>query len=166
MSLRVLLLSSVLMCSASAAYAACTFEPRIPTSRYEITGAQVFDKETKLTWQRCSVGQKWIEGLGCTGTPQELSWTQAKKLDGTWRLPTKDELDTLVSDACLRSANAEAFPGFTLQHPNYWSSTETSPGLTWIVNLTSGAQFNALQSSSNSVMLVQGPNQQVATNSK
>ncbi|MCC6915571.1 MAG: DUF1566 domain-containing protein [Rhodospirillaceae bacterium] len=164
MSLRALLIGSVLVCSASAAYAECLFEPRIPTSRYVINGAQVFDKETKLTWQRCSLGQKWQEGAGCVGTPQDVSWAQAKKMDGTWRLPTKDELSSLVSDACLRSANAEAFPGFTLQHPTYWSSTETAPGLTWTVNLTSGHEFNALQTSSNNVLLVQG--QQIASNAK
>lgn len=164
MSLRALLIGSVLMVSASAAYAQCTHEPRIPISRYEITGAQVFDKETKLTWQRCSLGQKWQEGPGCVGTPREISWKEAKMMDGAWRLPTKDELSTLVSQACLKSANAEAFPGFTLQHPVYWSATETAPGLTWTVNLTSGHEFNALQSSENAVLLVQG--QQVASNSR
>jgi hypothetical protein len=164
MSLKAFLIGSVLACSASAAYAACSFEPRIPISRYEITGPQVFDKETKLTWQRCSFGQKWQDGSGCVGAPREISWTEAKKMDGAWRLPTKEELSSLVSDACLRSANAEAFPGFTLQHPTYWSSTETAPGLTWTVNLTSGHEFNALQTSQNAVLLVQG--QQVASNSR
>ena len=160
MSLRALLLGSVLMCSATAAYAQCTHEPRIPIERYQINGGQVFDTETKLTWQRCAVGQKWQEGTGCTGAPQEVSWAQAKKMGGAWRLPTKDELLGLVSRACLRSVNAEAFPGISLQYPTYWTSTETAPDLTWTVNLTSGAEFNALQTSTNAVMLVQG--QQVA----
>lgn len=161
MSFRAFFLGSVLMCTASAAYAECSFEPRIPTSRYEINGAQVIDKETKLTWQRCSFGQKWQDGAGCVGTPEQLTWAQAKKMSGAWRLPTKDELGTLISNACLKSANAEVFPGFSLQTPEYWSSTETTPGQTWIVNLTSGAQFNALQTSKNGALLVQG--QQVAT---
>lgn len=160
MSLRAFVVGSVLMCSAGAAYAQCTAEPRIPTDRYEINGAQVFDKETKLTWQRCAVGQKWQDGQGCTGTPQQVSWAQARKMDGTWRLPTKDELMTLVSRACLRSVNAEVFPGLSYQYPDYWTSTETAPGLTWTVSLMGGTEFNALQSSTNAVMLVQG--QQVA----
>lgn len=162
MSLRALLMSSVLMCSATAASAQCTFEPRIPTSRYDIQGDKVFDKETQLTWQRCALGQKWQDGAGCTGTPQQLSWTETRKLTGSnklgagWRLPSKDELQTLVSRACLRSVNNEVFPGFTLQYPEVWSSTETTANQTWIVSLMSGAEFNALQSAKNGVMLVQG----------
>ncbi len=159
MSLRALLMGSVLMCSATAvtgaAYAQCTKEPGLPISRYDIQGAQVFDKETKLTWQRCAMGQKWQDGAGCVGTPQQISWAQAKKLDGAWRLPTKDELQTLVSRACLRNVNTEAFPGFSLQYPEVWSSTQDTPGQTWIVNMTSGAEFNALQTSTNGVLLVQ-----------
>jgi hypothetical protein len=160
MSLRAVLVSSVLMCAATTAYAACTHDPRIPTSRYEIKGDQVFDTETKLTWQRCSLGQQWKDGAGCAGTPRELTWQQARRQSGAWRLPTKDELLTLMSNACLRSANAEAFPGIQMQYPTYWSSTETEPNLTWTVNLTSGHAFNTLQTSGNAVMLVQG--QQIA----
>jgi hypothetical protein len=159
MSLRALIAGSVVMCGTvmtASAYAQCTKEPSLPISRYEIRGGQVFDKETKLTWQRCLAGQSWTEGAGCTGTPQELTWAQAKKLSGAWRLPTKDELQTLMSSACLKSANAEAFPGFSLQYPEVWSSTETVAGQTWIVNMTSGAEFNALQTSKNGALLVQG----------
>jgi hypothetical protein len=163
MSFKTLLISTVLVAAGGSAFA-CTAEPGIPTSRYQINGAQVFDTETKLTWQRCVVGQKWQEGAGCVGTPQELAWTQAKKMDGAWRLPTKDEMQTLISRACLRSANAEVFPGFSYQYPTYWTSTEDTPGLTWTVNMMSGAEFNALQSSRNGVMLVQG--QQVASTAR
>jgi hypothetical protein len=148
------------MCAGSAAYAECTAEPRIPTDRYEINGDQVLDKETQLTWQRCAVGQKFQEGAGCVGEAREVTWAAAKKHSGAWRLPSKDELRGLLSDACLPSLNAEAFPGVSLQQPNYWSSTETAPGLTWIVNLTSGHEFNALQSSTNAMRLVRS--QQVA----
>ena len=161
MSLRALLMGSVLMCSASAAYAQCTAEPRIPASRYDIQGDKVFDKETQLTWQRCALGQKWQDGAGCAGTPEQLSWADAQKQAGgrrnaAWRLPSKDELQTLISRACLRSVNSEAFPGFTLQYPEVWSSTETTPKQTWIVSMMSGAEFNALQSAKNGVLLVQG----------
>lgn len=156
MSLRAVFLGSALMCFAGAAYAECSFEPRIPNTRYELLGNQVFDKETKLTWQRCAVGQKWQDGLGCLGEPQQLRWTEVKKLQGGWRLPTKEELSTLISDACLPSVNAEAFPGVGLQYPAYWTSSETAPGLTWTINLNNGQPFNALQSSANNAILVQG----------
>lgn len=146
-----------LACLATAAQAAssgCTFEPRIPTTRYEINGNEVYDTQTNLTWQRCSVGQAWEEGVGCTGTPDSLSITDAKRTPRSWRLPTKEELDGLLSNACLRSVNSEAFPGISLANPTFWSSSETEPGLTWTVNLTSGAEFNALQSSTNAAKLV------------
>lgn len=166
MSLRTLLLGSVLLCGAApaAVYAQCSAEPGIPLSRYEISGPQVTDTQTKLTWQRCAVGQKWHEGAGCAGTPRQISWKDARKLGGAWRLPSKDELQTLVSDACLKTVNKEAFPGFSLQHPEVWSNTETAPGQTWIVNMTSGAEFNALQTSENGALLVQG--QHVAAQSR
>jgi hypothetical protein len=157
MSAKAFFIGAVAVCAAGAAHAAasgCTFEPRIPTTRYEVKGGEVYDKETNLTWQRCSVGQEWKEGAGCVGEIRELSRAEARKVPGNWRLPTKEELDSLLSDACLRSVNAEVFPGVQLQHSTYWSSSETAPGLTWTVNLTSGAEFNALQSSSNAVKLV------------
>ncbi len=151
------LLGLALICAATTAHAAetgCSFEPRIPATRYEINGGEVYDKEKNLTWQRCSLGQQWKEGSGCVGETREVSRAEANKVSGNWRLPTKDELGTLLSSACLKSVNAEAFPGISLQHPNYWSSTETAPGLTWTVNLTSGGEFNAISSSSNAVKLV------------
>lgn len=150
-------LTGIFLISAGAVQAAetgCTFEPRIPASRYEVKGGEVFDTKTNLTWQRCSVGQKWHEGQGCMGEPRELSRADAHRTSGNWRLPTKEELDSLLSEACLRSVNAEIFPGIALMHPSYWTSSETAPGLTWTVNLTSGNAFNALQSATNAVRLV------------
>lgn len=56
----------------------------------------VTDIHTKLTWQRCSVGQTWT-GETCAGEASSFKWDDAMQLakDG-WRLPTVDELDTLV----------------------------------------------------------------------
>lgn len=157
MSAKSFIVGIAALCAAGAAHAAssgCTFEPRIPATRYEVNGAEVYDKETNLTWQRCSVGQQWKDGAGCVGETRELSRADALRTPANWRLPTKEELESLVSDACLRSVNAEVFPGITLAHATFWTSSETAPGLTWTVNLTSGAEFNALQSSTNAVKLV------------
>lgn len=56
----------------------------------------VTDIQTNLTWQRCRVGQTLI-GETCAGKPAAFKWDDAMQLakDG-WRLPTVDELDTLV----------------------------------------------------------------------
>lgn len=56
----------------------------------------VTDIETKLTWQRCSIGQRW-DGRTCTGETVVLTWDDANKIgDGSWRQPTIEELRTLV----------------------------------------------------------------------
>lgn len=56
----------------------------------------VTDTRTNLTWQRCSVGQRW-SGSSCDGSAAEFTWAEAMRLGSSgWRLPTVDELDTLV----------------------------------------------------------------------
>jgi hypothetical protein len=138
--------------------AAPTCDPQrnpIPTTRYEMRGAEVLDKETGLTWQRCSVGQTWNEGEGCTGTVEEFNWQNAKKQARRgWRLPTRDELETLISRACSPSINPEAFPGVDPVKLWYWSSTQDTSGLAWLVQFGGGATFNGYQTAPNAVRLV------------
>jgi hypothetical protein len=58
-------------------------------------------KPNGLMWQKCSVGQIWT-GEGCDGEAERIDWNTAVKLSDNfsgyhdWRLPTKDELMTLV----------------------------------------------------------------------
>lgn len=60
-----------------------------------------YDKETNLTWMRCSLGQSW-DGKTCNGEAKEYTWRDAIKLkhnfagSTAWRLPTIDELESLV----------------------------------------------------------------------
>jgi hypothetical protein len=140
------------------AWAACDPERKpIPATRYEMNGAEVLDKETGLTWQRCSLGQKWQEGQGCVGTVQELNWRDAaKQARSGWRLPTREELETLVSKACSPSINPDAFPGVDPIKLWYWSSSQTDRDLAWLVQFGGGATFNGYQTSQNAVRLVRG----------
>ncbi|WP_242523155.1 DUF1566 domain-containing protein [Thiocystis minor] len=71
-------------------------------SRYQPMGTNgeiIKDLVTGLEWQRCSVGQTWdAANQNCGGTAATYDWNTAKDLttDGGFRIPTKDELKTLV----------------------------------------------------------------------
>ncbi|EHK7540061.1 DUF1566 domain-containing protein [Vibrio cholerae] len=73
----------------------------------------VYDKKTNLTWMRCSLGQSW-DGKTCNGEAKEYTWHDATKLthqfagSTAWRLPTVEELDSLVY--CSKGRKPSARP--------------------------------------------------------
>src|SRR5690349_5394926 len=120
------------------ASAACDAKQRglIKLDRYQIKRDAVYDKQRRLTWQRCSVGQTW-DGKSCLGAVDNLTWDDAwdaaAHAGKGWRVPTKDELLTLISRACHDPAvNDQAFPGMDPDNLLYWSGTQDSNGV-WIV---------------------------------
>jgi len=72
-----------------------------PQTTEELTqlASQYYDTKTNLVWQRCCIGQTWLNGK-VTGNPLLLSWPEVQKklaevkAEG-WRLPTLEELKTL-----------------------------------------------------------------------
>jgi hypothetical protein len=80
-------------------------------------GTQVQDSTTKLVWRRCAEG---LSGPACTGKPMRFKYAAAKasaeraaKSDGkAWRIPTKDELISLVDKSTKKKPliNVRAFP--------------------------------------------------------
>lgn len=73
-------------------------------SRYVINGGEVYDQNTDLTWNRCSVGQHWRDGVGCVGVIKEFTFGEALQLaDGTGHVPNKDELGTLIDYEQLKN---------------------------------------------------------------
>lgn len=109
----------------------------------------VTDRQTGLTWLRCSVGQQW-NGFRCIGVPRMLTWEQANEaaamaraeLGGNWRLPTVDELQTLVCEPCTPpKLDKRLFPD-TPAAP-FWTVSDAplSIGRIWTVNFYTGHLF-------------------------
>ena len=88
-------------------------------SRFEVHGDAVYDKSTNLTWTRCSYGQQWTEGGGCSGSARLLDWDSAMGLhlqgDANWRLPQRDELQSIVAPNCKRPAINETVTPFAVR---------------------------------------------------
>jgi hypothetical protein len=89
----------------------------------------VSDDTTGLMWMQCSLGQKW-EGNSCGGTAGSFSWADglqaatAQQFAGyaDWRLPNKNELESIVKSSCASpSINATVFPATPSAY--FWSST-------------------------------------------
>ena len=94
----------------------------------------------RLTWQRCSVGQRFDDGH-CHGTPTKLDWASAAKAAASeghgWRLPTRDELNTLLVAACNSPAtDTTVFPG--TDSGWYWSATKAGDQGAWFVDFENG----------------------------
>jgi hypothetical protein len=103
------------LCAADPAQDAAFFAAAAdPQRRYVILESQrdvARDAVTGLEWQRCSLGQDW-DGQTCTGEAAHYTWEeagQAADAVADWRLPTIDELRTLVY--CSSSGPHERFPG-------------------------------------------------------
>ncbi len=131
-----------------------------PDSRYELQngGAEVWDKQTDLIWQRCSLGQSW-DGSACTGAATRHTWQQAleaaKAAGGGWALPDKRELQSLVERGCNNPAiNSTVFPNTPSSW--FWSSSSVAGygGTAWGVGFYYGNDPNDLKDYGSYVRLV------------
>jgi hypothetical protein len=129
-------------------------------SRYVIEGSEVYDAKTKLTWARCSVGQEWKDDH-CWGTIGRFTFEEAQHQGGNgWRVPTKDELFTLVDPdkKSFPTIDTKAFPDMDVLFRWYWSSTASGDSTAWYVDFTDGFTSGFIDSSTPfSVRLVRGP---------
>jgi hypothetical protein len=103
-------------------HAAC---PSTPTAqRYILSGPEATDKTTGLTWSRCSAGQRW-DGNTCAGTVSTYSRAEADiyvKSQTGWRLPTTEELNSILERSCVDPAiDSLAFPATPADW--YWSDS-------------------------------------------
>jgi hypothetical protein len=136
-------LSAHLVATSSIVRAEC--DPAKPiepfASRFEVRGDTVYDRSTDLTWTRCSYGQQWTEDVGCSGSVKLLDWHSAMGLhlqrDADWRLPQRDELQSIVASNCKKPAiNDMVFPG--TPSIQYWTSTASGPSYAWVVFFRTG----------------------------
>lgn len=126
----------------------------------------ITDTVTGLTWDQCSWG---LSGAGCAAGAASLhTWTQAlgvavaangasHKGRNDWRLPSKNELESLVKiDAYAPAIDTTAFPG--TMSDLYWSSTNfaSNPADAWFVFFYDGSTDAYVKSSTYYVRLVRG----------
>ena len=112
----------------------------------------VKDVTTGVTWLRCSVGQVWDPSVEtCTGQIVKLNHeeiaialTQAKeKLGGDWRLPSREELVSLVCGDCPPpKINSKYFPNISPEA--YWTSDKNKLNRKnfWSVNFMTGHSYS------------------------
>lgn len=96
------------------------------SERYRVTGDVVLDTQTRLEWQAKHAGpMTWHAAM-----------RYAEHLDGGWRLPTIEELETLIDRT--RVDPASAFPGAKGEW--FWtlSSYADTSSIVWIVYFDDG----------------------------
>lgn len=157
--------------------------------RYRDNGnGTITDTKTNLTWMRCSLWQQWT-GSTCAGVASGMNWNDALRTvmsysyadHSDWRVPTVDELDTLVQCPAGRKPSARPsglFPdihrrrechGYEFNNPTininafpnttarlFWSSSP-DPGSSnhaWYVNFGDGSVFVGSKGNSYLVRLV------------
>lgn len=102
---------------------------------------------TGLMWMRCSLGQKW-DGKTCSGTPTDYTWKDALQAAKSfefagyqdWRLPSKNELASIVEEKCHSPAiNGTIFPNTPSVF--FWSASPFAgfSGGAWSVDFGFGA---------------------------
>ena len=138
-----------------------------PTSDFIDKGdGTVLHKRTNLTWKRCAEGQSWMVST-CTGTARTYTWTDAKALStGGWRLPTRNELQTIIEWARTAPAvNATIFPN--IPTTAFWSSSAYlgNSNWAWYVNFGSGNDHAYYKTNLLNVRLVSGEQSAVSQTS-
>ena len=107
---------------------------------------EVCDNRTGLWWERSPSTEYFVWGLAW-GTPNAVDHCNTLDLNGKkWRLPTVDELITLLDFSVFTQAEALNEPNglFVGLLPNfYWSATSyIGPADAWYVNFATGFVFS------------------------
>ncbi len=127
----ILLFALALTCCTSAK--AAQTAPCHDAARFALDEDEATDRTTGLVWKRCSAGLEWLGAKdGCGGeiavVNPERADDIARKAGAGWRLPTADELLSLVARACGEPAiDRQIFPDVPLDPGGegslYWTTT-------------------------------------------
>ncbi len=112
-------------------------------------GYFIIDLKNKIEWMTCPVGMVWKVNT-CTGEAKkfelkfvpEIIKLANNQLEGSWRLPTRNELESLICLKCEKvKINLKIFPKtppepFWTKDKNFWQ-----PKFNWIVNFLNGNTF-------------------------
>ena len=121
----------------------------VSASVYISRGYYVIDLKNKIEWMTCPVGMVW-KGNTCIGEAKkfelkfipEIIKLANNQLEGSWRLPTRNELESLICQKCQKvKINLKIFPKtppepFWTKDKNFWQ-----PKFNWIVNFLNGNTF-------------------------
>lgn len=127
---------------------------RLSADYVDIGEGAVKHTPTALMWKRCSHGQTWT-GATCSGTATQYTWNKATAIVDSaaalkWRLPTEDELLTLVDydrSGYLGQINTAIFPNTPVtlfsSNASFWSATKGSvANSVWGVYFANGFSAN------------------------
>lgn len=133
-----------------------------PSNRFQIDEAAgtVLDTKTNLTWKRCSEGQIYKAGH-CLGESSRWAWAEAVTqfgVDGeSWRLPSVDELVSIIETKCSNPAiNMTVFPDAPSDW--FWSASpySLSSGSAWYISFYRGEVDGSYKSGNRNIFLVRG----------
>lgn len=131
-----------------------------PTSDFnDNRDGSVIHKKTSLIWKRCAEGQSW-SGSACTGTAKTYTWNAANALGGGgWRLPSINELQTLVEYSIAypgSTINTTIFPDTPASY--FWSASAYAGNSVsaWGVHFDNGRGDYEPKGDSRHVRLVRG----------
>lgn len=132
-----------------------------PSQRFvDHANGVVTDTHTGLMWKKCLEGQ---EGGNCFGHPSLAPWELAASYAqhantgrfagySDWRLPTLDELESIVETSCQEpSVNLQVFP--RTPAAGLWSGNQADP-LAWSLDFSKGRAFQNLKVGGKYVRLV------------
>ena len=114
-------------------------------------GYYVIDLKNKVEWLKCSAGQQWSDSKNqCLGQPVKLDQNEIieanniinEQLDGSWRLPKRKELESLICKSCKGAKIDKKFFPNTPAEP-FWTSQKNwwSPKFYWSVNFFTGHSY-------------------------